>query len=108
MSSLLPLLHTLRWLGLLILVMHALLTMKLLSVPFRTCRTTLAFLIFIELAVLAVQVRAPHLPFAPLALRSVTCALANVAALLQFFYLLRNSPKNISPFSIIKDKECRS
>lgn len=97
MSSLLPLLYTLRWLGLLILVSHTLFTMTLLCVPFRTCCATLTLLGLIEVAVLAVELRAPHLPFAPLALRSVACALANVAALLQFLHLLQNPPKYVSP-----------
>ena len=97
MSSLLPLLYTLRCLGLLILVAHTLFTMKTLCVPFRTCCATLTLLGLIEVAVLGVELRAPHLPFAPLALRSVACALANVAALLHFLHLLQNSPKYVSP-----------
>jgi hypothetical protein len=50
----------------------------------------------IVLAVLAVELRAPNLPFAPLALRYVACALANVAALLQLLHLLQKPPKFIS------------
>jgi rhodanese-related sulfurtransferase len=69
--------------------------MKLLCVPFRTCRATLKLLGLIELAVLVVELRAPHLPFAPLAVRSVACALANVASLLQFLHLLQKPP--VSP-----------
>jgi hypothetical protein len=78
-----------RWLGLVILFSHAALTMTLLSVSSRTRHVTYAFLILIECGVLAVELRAPALLFAPLALRSVACALANVAALLQLWSLLR-------------------
>ena len=88
-SSLLPLLHTIRWLGLAILFAHALLTTRLLSTPIRARVSIFSFLLLLELAVLAVEMRAPHLPFAPLALRSCACACANAAVLLQLWRMLR-------------------
>jgi hypothetical protein len=90
-SSLLPLLHTMRYLGLAILLAHAVLTMTLLSVSARTRYATFAFLFLVEFVVFAVERRVPHLLFAPLALRSVACACANAAALLQLWRLLRQN-----------------
>jgi hypothetical protein len=81
-----------RLAGILILIAHLILTMKLLSVSSRTSYATALYLILIEFAVMAVELRAPHLPFAPLAVRSVACAVANVAALLQLWRLLHLSP----------------
>ena len=78
-----------RWLGLVILFSHFLLTTRLLSTPVRARVAIFIFLLLLEVAVLAAEVRAPQLPFAPLALRSCVCACANVAALLQLWRLLR-------------------
>lgn len=50
---------------------------------------TYVFLVLVECGVLAVELRAPSLLFAPLALRSVACAIANAVALLQLWSLLR-------------------
>jgi hypothetical protein len=80
-----------RFAGILILMMHYFLTMNLLSISPRISFATALFLIFIELAVLTAEIRAPQLPFAPLAVRSIACAGANVISLLQLLRLLHLS-----------------
>jgi hypothetical protein len=109
-SSLLPLLHTMRMAGILILIAHLALTMKLLSVSSPTRYITALYLIFIELAVLAVELRAPHLPFAPLAVRSIACACANVMALMRLMRLLHLSlpSRENQPASIAASANLRS